>query len=119
MEKEIRVAMSLDELRQLLQTPLAMQPGAARPIGPFVTVDDRLKERWPLVPKKSKRRISDVAIARYREHVGRYPHKMTGYENGTYMIEVEHIEIVDRVIDLIRNEEEARRLMPLFTRRDR
>ncbi len=118
----VRIDVSADEFRQLVQLAqniLGAMPGGQagrQPMGRFVTVDDRCQYRWPLATPEHRRRIRDVCLARYRESLGRYPHKLTGHVNGAFMIEEEHLPILDRAIDIVRNEVEAREKMPLFNR---
>ena len=113
----IRIEVSPEELRQLVQNGLITISGVRlsyQPIGPFVSIEDRIKERWPLATKKHQRRIRDVCLGIYRERVSRYPCKVTGHNNAAFMIEQEHVGILDRAIDIVRNETEARQAMPLF-----
>ena len=88
-------------------------------MGRFVTIEERCKYRWPLATPEDRRRIRDVCLGRYREYLGRHPYKLTGHANGTFMIEEEHLPILDRAIDIVRNEAEERASMPLFARRRR
>ncbi len=44
---------------------------------------------------------------------------MNGCPNGTFMIEQDHLPILDRAIDVVRAEVEARGPGPLFGERDR
>jgi hypothetical protein len=121
MDKDIRIEGSLDGVIQLIRA-LREPPGSPvnQPqLGPFITVDDRLKQRWPLASKKAKCRIRDLCLGKYRQIVGHDPHKINGYVNGTFKIELEHAGILDDCIDTIRNEMEEKARMPLFDRRQR
>jgi hypothetical protein len=122
MDKEAQVTRFLEHLFQLLETMLNMQTGSLanyQRLGPFITVDDRLKQKWPLASKKAKVRIRDLCLEKYRQQVGCDPHKINGYVNGTFKIELEHAGILDDCIDTIRNEMEEKARMPLFARRQR
>lgn len=119
MDKENQVIMSLEDLCQLVGTMLKLRTNSLanhERLGPFTTVDDRVKERWPLASKKAKRRIRDVCLGKYRQRLNRDPYKINGYANGTYLIEMEHIAILEDSIVTIRNEFEERERMPLFER---
>jgi hypothetical protein len=126
MDKEsIQISMSAEELRQfaqIIQTiQMAMSGGqvGCQPLNRCVTVDDRCQYRWPLATPKHRRRVRDVCLARYRERLGRNPYKLTGCANAAFVIEEEHLAILDRAIDIVRNEAEERERMPLFPRRSR
>jgi hypothetical protein len=121
-DETIRIEVSPEELRRLVQDGLITISGVRlnyQQIGPFVSIEDRVRERWPLATKKNQRRIRDACLGMYRERVGRHPYKMTGHVNGTFLIEREYLGLLDRAIDLVRNEAEAREKMPLFGRRRR
>jgi len=80
----IRIEVSPEELRQLTQNGTIVISGVRlsyQRIGPFVTVEDRVKERWPMATKRHHRRIRDVCLGMYRERVGRDPYKSTGHIN--------------------------------------
>jgi len=121
----VQISVSVEEARgiaQLAQKIQGAQSGGQagrQPVSRLVTVEDRCQYRWPLATQEHRRRIRDVCLARYREQVGRYPYKQTGYANGTFTIEDEYVAILDRAIDIVRNEVEAREKMPLFQRRAR
>jgi hypothetical protein len=123
--KSIQISMSVEEytqFAQFIQTIHGAISGGqtgAQPQARFVTVEDRCQYRWPLATAEHRRRIRDVCLARYREHLGRYPLKLTGHANSAFMIEEEHLAILDRAIDIVRNEVEAREQCPLFDRRTR
>jgi len=120
MDKENQVVMSLEEFCQFTRAMLNTKtttPAGCQPIGPFVTIHDRCKLRWPLATKDDERRIRDVCLGMYRERLNRDPYKLTGHINGTFVIEEEHLAILDRAIDIVRNEAEERKAMPLFGRR--
>ncbi len=108
MENEtIQFSLSAEEARQLAQLCQTIQnalPGGQVNCQPLATPEQR-------------RRVRDVCLARYREQVGRYPFKLTGCANGMYIVEEERVPILDRSIDIVRNEFEAREKMPLFNRR--
>src|SRR5438067_1571933 len=119
-DETIRIEVSPEELRRLVQNGSITISGVRlsyQTIGPFVSIEDRVKERWPLATKDNQRRIRDVCLGMYRERVCRHPYKTTGHVNATFVIEQEHIGLLDRAIDLVRNEAEARQAMPLFDRR--
>ncbi len=122
MAEEMRFEVPMDELRQFMQkaaSALSSMAANYRPIGPFVTVDDRLKDRWPMATKKDRCRVRDVCVGMFMERLGRRPYKMNGCPNGTFMIEQDHLPILDRAIDVVRAEVEARGPGPLFGERDR
>jgi hypothetical protein len=50
----------------------------------------------------------------YRERLGRMPLKLTGHLNGVFAVEREHLPILDRAINIVKNEVEARGDTPLF-----
>ena len=66
----IRIEVSAEEVRQfvqLAQHALVALSGArlgCQPIGPFVTIEDRVKERWPMATKENQRRIRDVCLGK-------------------------------------------------------
>src|SRR5438445_168243 len=79
-DNEMKIEVSLDEVREFMQNALSMLSNMAanyRPIGPFVTVDDRCKDRWPAATKKHQRRIRDVLLGMFRERLGYHPFKMS------------------------------------------
>jgi hypothetical protein len=124
-DEPVQITMSAEEFGQfleLLQTfQVALSAGITgrEPMGRFVTVDERCAYRWPLATAEHRRRIRDVCLAKYRDRLGRYPYKLTGHPNGAYLIEIENVALLDRSIDLVRNEAEARDMMPLFRRKPR
>jgi hypothetical protein len=121
-DETIHITMSAEQLgqfSQLIQTIQAALSGGqagCQPLSRFVTVDERCQYRWPLATAEHRRRIRDVALARYKERLGKFPLKLTGHANGTFVIEEENLPILDRAIDIVRNEAEAREKMPLFNR---
>jgi len=121
----VRISVSAEEARQFVQFAQKVQsalPGGqagCQPVSRLITVDERCQYRWPLATPEHRRRIRDVCLARYREQVGRHPYKLTGHANGTFTIEEQYMAILDRAIDIVRNEAEAREKMPLFQRRIR
>ncbi len=123
--ESIQITMSAEELRQFSQLIHTIQGALSggqmgcQPMGRFVTVDERCQYRWPLATPEHRRRIRDVCLARYRERLGRHPYKLTGHANAPFVIEEEHLPILDRAIDIVRNEFEAWEKMPLFNRRPR
>jgi hypothetical protein len=120
--ESFQVEMTMDEVRQFMQTVVgALSTMAAnyRPLGPFVTVEDRCKERWPAATKKNRRRVRDVLVSNHVKRLGRHPYKMTGYSHGTFMVEQEHLSLLDEAIDTIRDEVEKKESTPLFPRRPR
>lgn len=123
--ESVQIIMSKEEFRQLTQLFQTFQnalpggPTAYQPVGRFWTVDERCQYRWPLATPRQRRRIRDVCFARYREQLGRHPFKLTGHANGVLVIEEEHLAILDRAIDIVRNEEDGRDKYPLFRRRPR
>jgi len=120
--ESIQISMSAAEFgqfSQLIQTLQSATSGGqvgGQPRDRFVTVEDRGQYRWPLATAEHRRRIRDVCLAKYRERLGRHPYKLTGHANGAFVIAEEHRAILDRVIDVVRNEYEARQQMPLFNR---
>jgi hypothetical protein len=120
MSDEVEIQLSPEEtakIQAFLSALASRTPVNLRPIGPFITVDDRCNERWPMASRKHKQRIRDVALARYRCEVGREPYKLNGYVNGTYVFEMEYLAILDRSIDIVRNKVDEENAMPLFNRR--
>jgi hypothetical protein len=121
--ESVQISMSAEELRQFTQLIQAIQSALSggqtgcQPMGRLVTIDDRCQYRWPLATPDHRRRIRDVCLARYREFVRRYPYKLTGHANAAFVIEEEHLAILDRAIDVVRNEAEEREKFPLFNRR--
>jgi hypothetical protein len=122
MDKEIQFSGSVAEFIQFAQSLMASTPGkpsggppdGLQGMGPFTTVDERCRERWPRATRKQKRRIRDACLGKYRQEVNRDPYKATGHNNGNYIIEMEYVAILDRAIDEVRNDEDERRDMPLF-----
>ncbi len=102
---------SPEELKSIVQGFLTSLFGtlvSCRPHDQLVTVNERCQQRWPAATKKYERRIRDVFVAVYRERLGRHPCKLTGNLNGTFVCEREHLDILDRAIDTIKNEVERR-----------
>jgi hypothetical protein len=121
-DKDDHVEMSLGDLCQLVETMLNARTGSpvgVQRLGPFTTVDDRCKTLWPLANRKNRKRITEVCLGKYHKQVGRYPLKMNGYAHGTYIVELEHIGILDDSIIIVRNEDDERKAMPLFYHRRR
>ncbi|HEX5270067.1 MAG TPA: hypothetical protein VFW33_06260 [Gemmataceae bacterium] len=124
-DDSIKISLSAEGLKQfaqLFQTIQGAPPDAQesrQPLGQFWTVDDRCRQRWPLATPEQRRRIRDVCVARYREHLGRYPFKLSGHANAAFMVEEEYLTILDGAIDTVRNDAEGRSAMPLFNRRPR
>lgn len=118
----IRLEMTAEELARIVQSTLTAAVNALatyRRIDQFITVDDRCKDRWPSAAKKKRWRVRDVFVGMYRERLGSPPLKLTGHLNGVIAVEREHLEILDRAIDIVKDEAEGRETMPLFSPRDR
>jgi len=117
MEKEwiqIQVSAEVCEVVQGVLSALSSVLVHCRPIDQLVTIDDRLRQRWPTANKKHKRRVRDVTVAIHRERLGRHPLKLTGANNGTYAVERDHLDILDHAIDLIKSQVEGQGDAPLF-----
>jgi hypothetical protein len=50
------------------------------------------------------------------EWLGYYPHKLNGYRNGTFVVEREHLKVLDDAIDIVMREVDDDESMPLFRR---
>lgn len=83
----------------------------------LVTVEDRMRQRWGGAGNKDRRRVRDVAIGIYRERLGRHPLKLTGHLNGAIAFEREHLDILDRAVDIVMEEAEGAQVVPLFLAR--
>jgi hypothetical protein len=118
----VQVQMTREELQEFFRGVFAAAAGTlqtCRPIDQLVTVDGRCKQRWPAATKKNQRRIRDVCLGIYRERLGRHPYKLTGYLNGTFAVEREHLDLLDLAIDVVKGEVESRESLSLFARRRR
>jgi prophage antirepressor-like protein len=72
-----------------------------RPIDDLLTVEDRCRQRGWSASAKQRRRVRDVAFGIHRERLGYLPLKLTGHRNGTFGFEREHLDILDRAIDVV------------------
>jgi hypothetical protein len=117
----IQIQVSAEEIRQFAQGILSALSSVqinSRPLDQFVTVENRCKDLWPTATTRNRRRIRDVCLGIHRERLGRHPYKLTGHLNGTFAIERDHLDILDRAIDIVKEEVEARESTPLFSRRN-
>lgn len=114
-----QIELSPEEFREIVESVVSMLSGVlvpCRTIDQLVTIDERCKQRWPSASKKNQRRVRDVCVASYRERLGRHPLKLTGHVNGVFAIERDHLDLLDRAIDVIKDEVESRESTPLFGR---
>jgi hypothetical protein len=120
--ESIHVQVSPEELRQLIQGAFAAlfdRLANCRPVDQLITIDDRCKQRWPMATKRNQRRVRDVCVGMHCERLGRHPLKRTGHVNGCFVIERDHLDILDTAIDIVMEEVASRESMPLFSRRPR
>lgn len=115
----IRIELSPEEFKLLVQlaetvTAISGARQGCQQAGPFINIDDRCKERWKHSTKEDQRRVRDVFVGKHRERLGRYPCKENGHINGAFVVEPEHVWILDSAIDTVRDEVEEQLRMPLY-----
>jgi hypothetical protein len=116
----VRIDVTAEEFGQLVQLAqniLAAAQGGqtgSRPEGPLTTVHERCESHWPRATAKHRQRITEAAVGRHLEKLGRRPGKQTGNPNGAFVFEEEHLWILDDAIIAVRNEEDEKSQSPLF-----
>jgi hypothetical protein len=116
-DEYIRIEMTREEWEQWTSNIATNAVKAAFGYGtlaPLVTVEDRCRERWPGVNARIRRRIRDVFVAIHLQQLGRYPGKLTGYRNGTIVVEREHLHLLDLALDRVKADVAARDSTPLL-----
>ena len=120
--ESIQIQVSMEEVRQAVQSvmdALSTVLVQCRPADQLITVEDRCIQRWPMATARNRHRVRDVFVAIHRQELGHPPLKLTGYRNGTIVVEREHLGMLDQAIDRVMSDVERGRDMPLFNRRPR
>jgi hypothetical protein len=116
----IQFHFSPEDVRQIVQAVLLTVFGELAhcyPPGQIITIEDRCRERWPNATARNRRRIRDIFVASHVERLGYFPRKLNGYRNGTFVVEREHLKVLDDAIDLVMREVDDDESMPLFSHR--
>src|SRR5438046_10494790 len=94
--------MTREELEEVIEKSVTKAVNKAIGTGtlaPLISVDDRMKERWPQATQKNRWRVRDVFASVHRERLGRPPYKLTGAINGIIVVEQEHLHLLELAIE--------------------
>lgn len=96
-----------ETMPSMVRETLQALPAPAIPMGQLVSIDDRLRRRWPGISPEWKRRVRDVARDFLDRRRGKQPWKNGEAVNAQFLFERDDMDCIDDAIDKV--QEEARR----------